>query len=158
MATEYSFITKWKTTAPIEDAWDAIRLSLEWPGWWPCFEKVTEKSPGDVNSIGSIRQYTLKSPTGYRITFDLTLTDHVEHKLLAGTSSGELEGTGNWLFEVKNGVVYIDYLWKVRTQKTWMNAFAFILKPAFVWNHRIVMKNGARFLAKKLGHPVNDIT
>src|ERR1039457_5516743 len=98
MAIEYSFTTKWKTTAPIHDAWEAIRLSLEWPKWWKSFVSVTESEPGDELGIGSIRRYTLQSPTHYKLTFDLLLTERIENKLLKGEASGELAGTGIWHF------------------------------------------------------------
>ena len=158
MAIEYSFTTRWKTGAPLHDVWDAVRLSLEWPQWWKSFTSVTEIEPGDANSIGSIRRYTLKSPTSYKLTFDMLLTDRNECKVLSGKATGELEGTGTWKFSERNGITYIECLWNVKTTRAWMNLFAFILRPAFEYNHRLVMKNGARYLEKKLGVPVADIS
>jgi hypothetical protein len=157
MAIEYSFTTHWKTTASINDVWEAIRFSLEWPGWWKSFVAVKEIVPGDEMGIGSIRRYTLKSPTHYKLTFDLLLTDRIEHKLLSGKVSGELEGTGIWHFDVRDGITFIECQWNVRTTKAWMNALAFMLRPAFKYNHRMVMKQGAQYLAKKLGVPVDDV-
>lgn len=158
MAIEYSFITKWKTSAPVHEVWETIRLSLEWPQWWKSFISVIELEPGDEMGIGSIRRYTLKSPTQYKLTFDLLLTDRVENKLLKGVASGELAGEGIWHFRVLDGITYIECHWNVRTTKVWMNALAFILRPAFQYNHRLVMKKGAKYLEKKIGAPVTDIS
>ena len=158
MAIEYSFITHWKTTAPIHLAWETIRLSLEWPEWWKSFISVTELQPGNDMGIGSIRRYTLQSPTKYKLTFDLLLTERIEHKLLKGIASGELAGEGIWHFREEDGFTFIECHWKVKTTKAWMNALAFILKPAFQFNHKLVMKKGAKYLDKRLGYPVLDIS
>ena len=158
MPIEYSFSTKWKTTANIQNVWDAIRLSLEWPVWWKSFNSVIEITPGDEMGIGSIRRYTLRSPAHYKLTFDFLLTDRIEHKLLSGKASGELEGSGFWHFNVNDGITYIECQWNVKTTRAWMNTFAFLLKPAFKYNHRLVMKKGAQYLEKKLGVPVDAIS
>jgi hypothetical protein len=158
MAIEYSFTTKWKTTAPIHDVWEAIRLSLYWPKWWKSFVSVIELEHGDDRGIGSIRRYTLKSPSHYTLSFDMLLTDREEYKLLSGKATGELEGTGTWHFYEQDGMTWIECHWNVKTTKAWMNALAFILRPAFSYNHRMVMKKGAQFLAKKLNTPVFDIS
>ncbi|MCW3123460.1 MAG: polyketide cyclase [Flavipsychrobacter sp.] len=158
MAIEYSFTTKWETTAPVADAWEAIRNSLDWPLWWKSFVSVTETKGGDDRGIGSIRTYTLKSPTGYKLSFDMLLTDRVDHKLLSGKATGELAGTGTWHFNVRDNKTYIECKWNVATTKAWMNMLAFILRPAFEYNHRMVMKKGAKYLEGKLGMPVNDIS
>lgn len=158
MAIAYSFTTKWKTSAPVHDVWEAIRLSLDWPQWWKSFVSVTELQPGDNLGIGSIRRYTLQSPTRYKLTFDLLLTERVEHKKLKGEASGELAGTGTWLFDIRDGMTYIECQWNVSTTKAWMNLLAFILKPAFQYNHKQVMKKGAGFLAQRLGTEVTDFS
>jgi hypothetical protein len=158
MPIEYSFTTRWKTKAPIHEVWEAIRLSLDWPQWWKSFESVIELQPGDEMGIGSVRRYTLQSPTRYKLSFDLLLTDRIEHKLLKGRASGELAGTGTWTFEEKDGMTYVQCLWNVSTTKSWMNTLAFLLKPAFKYNHRLVMKKGAKYLAQRLGVEVRDIS
>lgn len=33
MAEKYSFVTKWQMKASLQDVWDAIYISLEWPQW-----------------------------------------------------------------------------------------------------------------------------
>lgn len=158
MAIEYSFITRWKTEAPIEHVWDAIRLSLEWPSWWKDFMAVKELEPGDELGIGSIRRYTLRSPTLYTLSFDLLLTERQEYQLLSGKATGELAGTGIWHFSTREGFTFVECHWTVKTTRRWMNMFAFILKPAFQYNHRLSMKRGARYLSGKLGKPVVDIS
>ena len=81
MAIAYAFTTRWTTPAPIDDVWEAIRNSLEWPMWWKSFTDVIEIEHGDEKGIGGIYKYTLKSPTHYKLTFDMLLIERVEHKI-----------------------------------------------------------------------------
>jgi hypothetical protein len=67
-----------------------------------------------------------------------------------GKASGELEGTGTWAFEEKDGITYVRYDWQVRTTRWWMNLVAPIARPFFEWNHDVVMEWGRKALEKRL--------
>lgn len=155
MPTPYTFVTRWQTTAPITDVWQVITDSLSWPQWWSDFQDVQDIRQGDSHGLGSIRRYTLRSPFGYRLSFDLQVNDIKEPSLIAGQASGDLEGTGIWRLDAENGQTRIECHWKVHTTKPWMNMLAFILKPVFIYNHKKVMANGARNFAEKLGCEVS---
>jgi len=156
MSKYYSFTTHWQTKAQLIDAWNAIYDSEAWPQWWKGIEVVKERLPGDKNGIGSIREYTVRSPSGYKLHFKLLLTERDDHKTLGGIASGDLEGTGTWKFYEHNGMTHIECHWNVYTTIPWMNTLAFLLKPAFKLNHKLVMRNGAKSLAKRLGIEVID--
>ncbi len=150
MATQYAFITRWQIKAPLTQVWDAIHDSLEWPQWWKGVVKVSELEKGDADGIGGVREYTWRSILPYQLAFKMRLTELEKYKRMKGEAFGELEGEGEWFFEEKNGITYIQYNWTVFTNKTWMNYLSFILKPAFNYNHDVVMSWGAKGLAKKL--------
>ena len=151
MSAQYSFITNWELEASLEDVWNAIYNSLEWPEWWRGVQKVVEIQPNDSNGINGIRTYTWKSILPYELKFSMKLTEREELKRLKGMAFGELEGTGEWFFTENNGIVHVRYNWDIVTNKKWMNTFAFLLKPVFKFNHNIVMHWGGEGLAKKLG-------
>ncbi len=67
-----------------------------------------------------------------------------------GHASGELEGVGTWRLYKGDGVAVV-YDWRVRTTKPWMNVFGPLARPAFSWNHDVVMRQGGRGLAAELG-------
>ncbi|MBS1626991.1 MAG: SRPBCC family protein [Bacteroidetes bacterium] len=150
MPTQYSFITKWEIKAPIEDVWNAIYLSNNWPNWWKGVLVVKDISTGNTNGIGDVKRYTWKSALPYKLTFNMKLTENKLYEKLSGIAFGELEGNGTWIFTHKNNITYIEYHWNVITNKWWMNIFSFLLKPAFQYNHDVVMRWGAKGLAKKL--------
>ena len=150
MQTQYSFVTKWEIEASLEQVWDTIYTSLEWPQWWKGVLSVQEIEKEDVNGINGVNAYTWKSVLPYELTFTMRLTEKEPMKRLKGIAFGELEGQGEWIFNEQNGIIQIQYNWDVYTKKVWMNYLSFLLKPAFRYNHNVVMHWGAMGLAKKL--------
>ena len=151
MPAQYSFVTNWELKAPLEEVWNAIYNSLEWPQWWKGVRSVIEINPNDAGGLNGIRTYTWKSSLPYQLRFSMQLTEKEFLKRLKGIACGELEGTGEWHFTENKGIVHVRYNWNIVTNKKWMNTFAFILRPVFKINHNIVMHWGGKGLAKKLG-------
>lgn len=154
MPQNYSFTTNWYVKAPMELVWETIRQSEVWPEWWKGMLSVKETVKGDERGIGSVREYCIKSPMRYTLFFKLLLTDRIEYQYLSGNASGELEGVGAWHFKAEGDTIHVTCEWNVHTNLGWMNAFAFMLKPVFKFNHSLVMKWGAQSLAKKLNTEV----
>jgi hypothetical protein len=150
MATQYSFITRWQLRAPLPAVWDSIHTSTEWPVWWKGVVEVREIEQGNSDGIGGVREYTWKSILPYKLAFYMRLTESEHHKRLKGEAFGELEGVGEWFFREADGITFVEYHWTVITNKAWMNTFSFLLKPAFDYNHDVVMRWGAEGLARKL--------
>lgn len=150
MPQQYSFITKWQIKAPVQSVWNAIFYSKEWPNWWKGVLAVKELVPNDAAGLNGISEYTWKSALPYTLSFNMKLLERDELKRLYGEAFGELEGNGTWLFEEKDGITYVQYNWNVYTTKPWMNYLSFLLKPAFRYNHDVVMRWGAEGLAQKL--------
>lgn len=150
MATQYAFITRWQLRAPLAAVWDSIQQSMQWPEWWKGVVKVQEIEKGNEDGIGGVREYTWKSVLPYKLAFNMRLTESEHHKRLKGEAFGELEGVGEWFFREQEGITYVEYHWTVITNKAWMNTFSFLLKPAFDYNHDVVMSWGAKGLAQKL--------
>lgn len=144
-------MTEWHLEAPVQEVWEVISKPLEWPQWWPGVVQVTEVRKGDSRSLGGIQRYTWKSQLPYALIFTLELTEREEEKLLKGRASGDLEGWGiTYFYKTPEGTL-VRYEWQVATLKPWMNRLAFLLKPVFAYNHRVVMRWGAKALARKLG-------
>lgn len=150
MSTHYAFVTRWQIKAPLASVWDAIYQSLEWPQWWKGVVSVETIEEGDKEGVGGVRAYRWQSKLPYQLSFQIRLVAIDKYRKLTGAASGELEGTGEWLFEEKNGITFVQYHWNVVTTKPWMNYFSFLLKPLFRYNHNVVMRWGAEGLARKL--------
>lgn len=146
----YSFITTWKIKADLPRVWEVLYNQEAWPGWWKGVKKVEALQEGDSGHIGKKMRYTWKSLLPYTLSFDMTSVHIIPHSYMEGHASGELEGVGKWYFNEAQGVTTIQYSWEVNTTKKWMNLLTPVLKPAFKWNHDVVMRWGAAGLAKKL--------
>jgi uncharacterized protein YndB with AHSA1/START domain len=147
---KYAFVTKWQIRAPVERVWDAIYESTEWPHWWKGAVDVHVLQKGDEDGLNEVRSYTWKSVLPYKLSFQMKLTQKHPPKYMRGEAVGELEGLGEWFLEQHEDITHVQYNWDVFTNKKWMNHLSFILKPLFKYNHNIVMRRGARGLAKKL--------
>ena len=149
--SEYAFLTRWRFQAPIDAVWAQLAAPEDWPRWWRGVEKVELLEPGDGDDVGSLRRYTWKSKLPYRLAFELRSTGIERPRLMEGRAQGELEGVGRWELREEGDWTAVDYHWRVRATKRWMRALAPLLKPAFAWNHDVVMRWGGEGLARRLG-------
>ena len=154
---DYSFVTRWSISSPLEKVWDAVFHSERWPSWWKGVERVVEIEPATGEcAVGSLRRYTWKSRLPYRLTFDMRVTRVEPLVKIESAASGELEGTGVWSFSRKGAMTHVRYDWNVRTTKLWMNVAAPIAGPLFKWNHNVVMGWGSEGLANLLSKGVKS--
>lgn len=148
----YEFVTTWQLDASVEQVFEVLRASERYPVWWKGVKRVEVLTAGGENGVGDTSRFTWRSVLPYSLSFDLRVTRVEEPRVIEGQASGELAGTGIWtLSERDGGGTTVVYDWRVHTTKAWMNMFGPLARPAFVWNHDIVMKQGARGLADELG-------
>jgi hypothetical protein len=146
----YTFVTTWKFKAPIEKVWKEINEPNDWPTWWKGVVEVVSLKEGDELGVGGVKRFTWKSKLPYRLSFDSRVVSVEPLKRIEGIAFGELDGKGVWIFSVDNEHTIVRYDWMVKTTKWWMNALAPIAKPAFEWNHDVIMGWGGEGLAKRL--------
>ena len=148
--SEYQFVTVWQISSTLENVWDELYHSENWPGWWKGVVSVDKLSEGDENGVGSVSRYTWQSRLPYKLTFDMRATQVEPPSVLAGVASGDLDGRGIWHFSTDGPMTVARYEWNVHTTKWWMNLLAPIARPLFKWNHNVIMNWGAEGLAKRL--------
>lgn len=148
---KYHFISRWHLDAPLEDTWEIICDTKSWPEWWKGVMAVQQLKQGDKDDVGAVHRYKWKSALPYTLTYDAELQEYVKYQRLKGTAEGELKGIGTWEFHTATKGTLITCTWEVETTQWWMNLLSFMLRPAFAYNHRLVMRWGAEGLAKKLG-------
>ncbi len=147
---EYRFLSTWCVDAPIERVWDVLQDDEHYPDWWKGVLAVKVLEPGDEHGVGRVARTTWRSALPYKLEFDFRLTRVEPPHLIAGQASGELEGDGTWRLYEGRGTAAV-YSWNVRTTRAWMNVLRPVAKPAFGWNHDVVMRRGAQGLARRLG-------
>jgi uncharacterized protein YndB with AHSA1/START domain len=154
--TPYSFVTVWYVEAPIDAVWEAIYDVEAYPRWWKAVLSVEEVERGGADGIGKVDRFVWKAPLGYRLRFSLRVDTVERPRRLGGAATGELEGTGYWTLREENGVTRVQYDWRVRTNRAFMNLLAPIARPVFRSSHNAVMSEGATGLANLLGVRVFD--
>lgn len=148
---EYHFLTTWDFSAPIETVWGVISDVQQFPNWWKYVEGISELEPNGPDGTGGLFLYKWKTALPYTLAFEMRVTHNDPPHALEGQAQGELSGVGRWELKEMDGFTRVTYDWRVRTTKSWMNLMAPIAKPAFSWNHNILMDEGGRALAARLG-------
>jgi hypothetical protein len=152
--SRYRFVTTWRFEAPAGAVWEALREPEGYPRWWPGVEEVELLAPGEPDGAGKHVRITLRSRLPYRLRFEVVgLAVRAPDRVLVA-SRGELDGIGRWTIRQDGDVATATYRWDVATRKPWMNLVGPLLRPAFVWNHHVVMRWGAEGLARHLDVPL----
>jgi hypothetical protein len=148
---DYRFLTTWCLEAPVERVFDAIDDAAAWPSWWKGVQRTELLEEGDEDGIGRRWRLVWRSRLPYELAFESRTTRRERPWLIEGEASGELAGWGRWRLYEGAGATAAIYEWNVRTTRPWMNALAPLARPAFAWNHDVVMRQGAEGLARHLG-------
>lgn len=151
MPAAYSFVTRWSVDASAECCWDELMHVLradDGASWWPGLEVADV--PARV-SAGESMVLAVRSPLGYRLRMRLTITAVDPGRSLAAESSGDLRGRGCVQVDAEGeDAASVVFRWDVVTERPWMNATAFALRPAFEAAHRRVMRGGEAGLRGRL--------
>jgi len=148
----YRFLTTWLLRADVDAVFDAIHDTEAWPQWWPGVRRVVARGGGDDDGVGRRFQIVWRSFLPYDLAFETEVTRVHRPRVMQGTATGELVGSGCWrLYDDSEGLVVVLYEWEVATTKRWMNALGPLGKPVCRWNHDYVMRAGGRGLARRLG-------
>lgn len=151
MPASYSFTSRWSVPLAAPRVWDEVERMLR-PGadgtWWP---GVRIEAPAASLAPGEHLLLAVRSPLGYRLRVRLTIDAVDPGRSLAASSDGDLQGTGCMTVEPAGeeaSVLVFD--WDVATARPWMNATAWLLRPAFERAHSHVMAAGERGLRARL--------
>jgi len=143
----FDLIDEWRLAAPPERVGDAIRDVEAWSDWWPSVRSVTP-----VSAAGSGATWRFRYRT--RLPYDIIFTAEVlQDDPLVGVEArvtGRLAGQAFWRAQPVEGGTLVRFDWWVRRQLAWMRAVAPLARPAFGWNHRSLMAEGAFALARRL--------
>lgn len=149
--TAFELVSHWRIAAPLDRVWAEIVDVDAWPSWWRAVRKVERLRDGDIEGIGAVRRITWATALPYTITFDVESTRSEPMYQLEGRATGELNGVGIWTLTSDGDITTVRYDWRVDLGKAWMRAFAPILRPAFAWNHNVLMGWGEADLKIRLG-------
>jgi hypothetical protein len=146
----YEFLSTWcLDDVSLPETFAMLRNSVEYPRWWKGVRSAEVRRRGDPSGVGDVIEFRWRSFLPYTLRFQIELTRVEPPYLMEAVASGDLSGRGAWRLYEGRGVAVV-YEWRVATTRRWMNAFEPIARPAFVWNHDVAMRRGARGLAETL--------
>lgn len=154
---EYHFFSSWLIAAPQEVVWDAIVDSARWPRWWRGVLRVSEVAPGDSNGLGNVRRYAWRSVLPYTLEFEMRALKIQPFAELGAAATGEVQGTGCWKLDHRQGNTLVTYDWNVRTTGKWINIIAPFFGGIVRWNHDVIMNWGAQGLARMLNSKLLEV-
>jgi uncharacterized protein YndB with AHSA1/START domain len=149
--SHYNFVTRWFFRAPIERVFAELAAVEQWPAWWPGVLAVEVLAPGDGGKLGKRTCTTWKSVLPYALSFEAEVVRYEPPHRLEVQARGELVGRGRWELASDPDGTYVIYHWQVSTTRDWMNLLAPLARPAFKWNHDVIMGRGGVALARRLG-------
>lgn len=152
----FELISEWHLAASPEQVWAVLAHPEDWPRWWPYVRNVVLVKHGDADGLGDIRQFSWASALPYGLKLNITTTASTAPTHLVAQANGDLCGRGEWQIAPIPVGTRVRYIWQVELEKSWMRWLAPLLAPIFSWNHHVVMRSGARNMAKWLGVELID--
>jgi hypothetical protein len=149
--TQFELVSHWRIAAPLDRVWPEIANIDAWPSWWRAVLKVEKLRDGDAAGVGAVRRLTWTTALPYTITFDIESIRIEPMHQLEGRASGELDGVGLWTLTADGNGTTVRYDWRIELGKPWMRVLAPVLRPAFAWNHNVLMRWGETDLKARLG-------
>lgn len=150
--TRFELVSEWRLAFPLERVWAEISSPDAWPQWWRAVKKVEVLSNGGPDGIGAVRRFTWRTALPYELSFDMTATRVEPMSILEGRAKGELDGTGLWTLRREGEGTLVRYDWNIDITIPWQVALAPILRPAYRWNHNVVMGWGEIDIIKRLSN------
>ena len=148
---QFNLVSEWRLAAPVDRVWAELMRPDDWPQWWRAVKRVDTLAEGDARGVGAIRRLTWGSALPYELTFEMRATRVEPMTVIEGRASGELDGTGRWTLTPDRNGTLVRYDWQIEVTKPWMRTLAPLLRPAFAWNHNVVMGWGYQGLRRRLG-------
>jgi uncharacterized protein YndB with AHSA1/START domain len=153
----YHFRTEMRIGASPEQVWRVLEDPTSWPTWWRWLRRATVLDPGRGDGVGGRYRFEFRTALRYTLAFESETLRIAPPSLWESRVTGELAGTGLWEVTERDGGSGIRYTWIVATTKGWMNVIAPVARPAFSWNHRVIMDDFAAGLARRLGAPLVSV-
>lgn len=154
---EYQFVSTWRLAAPAAPVFEALARPGGWQAAWRWFAHTEPLTEGGAHGVGGRLRCVVRSPLPYSLAFEIERVAAEPHRTLDEHVTGDLEGEGRWELAEAGGQTVVWHTWTVRTTKPWMNALAPVARPAFVWAHHVVMRDGARALSTGLEAPLLSV-
>jgi len=148
---DYHFITHWRVKGTLDQVYDILSNSQEFPRWCPSvYLSAKEVHPGGADRIGRVTEMHTKGRLPYTIRWYSRLAETHRPYGFSIEATGDFQGRGIWTLSRDGKHVKISYDWTVHVEKPLLKYLSFLLKPLFAANHRWAMARGEEALKAEL--------
>ena len=147
----FHFVTDVDVDAPPEQLWNVLANPSTWPGWWRWLRRVDEVDPGREDGTGARYRMVFGTALPFTLTVESETVHVVRPSIWESRATGDLVGTGLWELSTRNGGSHVRYTWIVAPARRWQNLLAPMARPAFSWNHGVLMRDFAAGFAGAAG-------
>ncbi|NEE01784.1 hypothetical protein [Phytoactinopolyspora halotolerans] len=136
--------TRWLIDDERQRCWEFLTApGQRWRDWWPRLQEIHVDRADDL--VGSEARCVWRSPIGYRVRTDLKLVDVVAEKRVELSVRGDVTGGAVVEFAAgSSGGTLIDVALELTPAARWMRLTTPVLRPLFMFGHRVVMRGGER--------------
>ena len=136
----YRFRSVWHADATPGEAYRALRELDDYPAWWPEVRRADRVDDSTYDMV-------VRSLLPYDLAFRSTRSrDDPAARVLEAQMTGDLEGFSRWTVTPGLREVMLVFEEEVVACKPLLRRLGLVGRPAFVANHRLMMRHGQRGL------------
>jgi hypothetical protein len=131
----YRFRSRWDVDAPEPDVFAALDAMEQYPEWWQEVRAVERLDAGKY-------RLHVRSLLPYDLTFIGTEWERdAQAGVLSIRMEGDLEGFSRWTISPGGSMTTVTFDEEVVANKTLLRRLSLVGRPAFKWNHALMMRH-----------------
>ena len=143
MQNEYRFVDRWFVRASLDETYDVVGDTVDYPSWWGDVFVSVEGDDGPPRP-GRHVKIVSRGFLPYRLRWEAQIVEAEAPRRFSFTMTGDFVGGGSWTFDPADGGTHAIFDFRPRVEKPGVKQLSPILKPLFRWNHGWAMKRGER--------------
>ena len=131
----YRFRSGWEVDAPPADVYRVLEAVDQYPEWW-LEVRATQRLADDRY------RFRIRSLLPYDLAFVGTQWERDPRAgVLSIRMEGDLEGCSRWTISPKGSLTTVTFDEEVEVRKSLLRRLAVIARPAYKWNHAVMMQH-----------------
>ena len=145
-SNKYHFEDHWDVPFPIEQVWDVLSQTREFPVWWRgVYLSVELLDKADKPRVGARVAAVARGWLPCKLRFTIETTALERPCLLAFKANGDFEtDESRWILAPTAEGTHVILDWNPIVEKPVVKLLSPVLKPLFRWNHNWTMVRGQR--------------
>ncbi len=147
-SNKYHFEDHWDVPFPIDDVWEVLSRSWEFPLWWHgVYLSAVPLDNVERPKVGARVAAVARGWLPYKLRFTVETTALDRPNLIAFKATGDFEtDESRWILRPQGtgAGTHVILDWNPIVEKPLVKLLSPILKPVFRWNHNWTMVRGQR--------------